>query len=51
MNLHKQRGYLSDLTNFLLGLVLVGVILGVGISYAIPALWDFIKPLIHEMTK
>lgn len=45
------RGYLPDLTNFLLGLVLVGVLLGVGIAYAVPAIWSFMKPYIHEITK
>ena len=51
MNRSKQRGYLPDLTNFLLGLVLVGVLLGVGIAYAVPAIWSFMKPYIHEITK
>lgn len=51
MNRTKQRGYLPDLTSFFLMLILAGFLLGIGVAYGVPALWNFVKPYIHEMTK
>ena len=51
MNKHKQRGYLSDLTNFFLMLILTGFLLGTVAAYGVPYLWNFVKPYIHQMTR
>lgn len=51
MNRTKQRGYIPDLTSFFLMLILAGFLLGIVVAYGVPALWSFVKPYIHQMTK
>lgn len=51
MKQNKQRGYLPDMTSFFILLILAGFLLGIGVAYAVPAAWNFVKPYIHELTK
>ena len=47
-----QKGFISDrdFYGFIIALVLLGVVLGEVLSLVVPALWGFIKPLIHAAT-
>lgn len=44
-----QKGFI-DLDGLIAGLVIAGVVLGVSLTYAIPWLWSYIKPIIHALT-
>lgn len=41
----------KDFKAFVFAVVFFGVVLGVAGAYLIPMAWDFIKPIIHEVTK
>ena len=47
-----QKGFISerDFLAFIISLVLLGVVLGAVLFLGVPALWWFIKPLIHAAT-
>lgn len=47
-----QKGFISerDFFTFIIALVLLGVVLGAVLFLGVPALWGFIKPLIHAAT-
>ena len=48
----KRMGgfYLQGLTEFMIGLVIVGALFGLALSIAIPWLWGVVKPLLHALT-
>lgn len=48
-----QKGFISerDFMKFMVALVLLGVVIGAILFLSVPALWDWIKPLIHAATK
>lgn len=47
----RVRGfYLQGLTEFMIGLVIVGALFGLALSIAIPWLWGVVKPLLHALT-
>lgn len=54
MNKQKQRGYLEGLDGLLAIMAVLSVfgILGVvaGIYFGIPALWDWVRPMLHAAT-
>lgn len=46
-----NRGYFNfDFTGFFVAAVLVGVLIGLLLTLAIPWAWQYIKPLIHSWT-
>lgn len=47
-----QKGFISeqDFINFMIGLVLLGIGIGAILFLGVPALWEWIKPLIHAAT-
>ena len=47
-----QKGFINerDFFTFTIALVLLGVVLGAVLFLGVPALWGFIKPLIHAAT-
>ena len=48
----KRMGgfYPQGLTEFMIGLVIVGVVFGLALNIAIPWLWGVVKPLLHALT-
>ena len=37
----------SDVRNFILGLIVFGIIIGLAIAFSLPWLWQVLKPWLH----
>ncbi len=48
-----QKGFISerDFVQFMIVLVLLGVGIGAVLFLGLPALWEWVKPLIHAATE
>lgn len=48
--MNKQLGFISeqDFWVFVVAIAMIGFIFGLFISFGVPAIWDFFKPLIHK---
>ena len=48
-----QKGFISerDFVQFMIVLVLLGVGIGAVLFLGLPALWEWVKPLIHSATE
>ena len=41
---------IPDLKGMFVAMAIVCIVIGVALAYAIPWLWDVLKPLLHAMT-
>lgn len=48
-----QKGFISehDFVQFVIACVLLGIGIGAALFLGVPAIWEWLKPLIHAATK